>query len=73
MPLRALEFYSGIGGMHYALIAAVPEAEVLRAFEINDVANDVYEHNFGKRPKQARALSYRTGHSRDNGAALLGI
>ncbi|KNE72464.1 DNA (cytosine-5-)-methyltransferase [Allomyces macrogynus ATCC 38327] len=47
--LRVLEFYSGIGGMHYALNAAGYEyAEVLKAFEINDVANAVYAHNFGK-------------------------
>jgi len=27
-------------------------AEVVEAFDINDVANDVYEHNFGHRPCQ---------------------
>lgn len=27
-------------------------AEVVEAFEINDVANDVYQHNFGHRPHQ---------------------
>lgn len=38
--------------MHYGLQLAFPSAEVLCAFEINEVANSVYEHNFGKRPKQ---------------------
>lgn len=51
-PLRVLEFYSGIGGLHYSLRQAGILAEVVEAFDINDVANDVYEHNFGKRPNQ---------------------
>lgn len=50
--MRALEFYSGIGGLHWALLEAVPGAEVVSAFDINEVANDVYEHNFGCRPHQ---------------------
>lgn len=56
-PLRALEFYSGIGGMHASLRAAVPDAEVVCAFEINDTANDVYEFNWAKRPKQVAATN----------------
>ncbi|KAK4401133.1 tRNA (cytosine(38)-C(5))-methyltransferase 2 [Sesamum angolense] len=51
-PWRVLEFYSGIGGMRYSLIEAGVDAEVVEAFDINDVANDVYEHNFGHRPHQ---------------------
>lgn len=27
-------------------------AEVVEAFDINDTANDVYQHNFGHRPYQ---------------------
>lgn len=36
------------------------EAVVVEAFDINEVANDVYEHNFGHRPSQVSAfrLSY---------------
>ncbi|KAK4485845.1 hypothetical protein RD792_008492 [Penstemon davidsonii] len=49
---RVLEFYSGIGGMRYSLMMAGVDAEVVEAFDINDVANDVYEHNFGHRPHQ---------------------
>ncbi|KAI9219124.1 S-adenosyl-L-methionine-dependent methyltransferase [Blastocladiella britannica] len=45
-PLRVLEFYSGIGGMHYSLKRAGVNANVLAAFEINDAANAVYRHNF---------------------------
>ncbi|PAN29743.1 hypothetical protein PAHAL_5G247300 [Panicum hallii] len=51
-PWRVLEFYSGIGGMRYSLMASGARAEVVEAFDINDVANDVYEHNFGHRPCQ---------------------
>ncbi|PIN18417.1 C-5 cytosine-specific DNA methylase [Handroanthus impetiginosus] len=51
-PWRVLEFYSGIGGMRYSLMKAGVYAVVVEAFDINDVANDVYEHNFGHRPYQ---------------------
>ncbi|CAJ1963449.1 unnamed protein product [Sphenostylis stenocarpa] len=49
---RVLEFYSGIGGMRYSLMKAQVNAQVVEAFEINDTANDVYQHNFGHRPYQ---------------------
>lgn len=51
--VQALEFYSGIGGMHFACDRAcklghIPcSVEVLAAFDLNPVANAVYEHNFG--------------------------
>lgn len=38
--------------MHFALQNVLPSAEVVAAFDINDLANDVYEHNFNFRPKQ---------------------
>ncbi|KAJ1678907.1 hypothetical protein EV182_003110 [Spiromyces aspiralis] len=47
MPaLRVAEFYSGIGGMHFALKSALGEGQVVCAFDINDLANRVYRHNF---------------------------
>ncbi|CAA0838340.1 DNA methyltransferase-2 [Striga hermonthica] len=49
---RVLEFYSGIGGLRYSLMRTGVDAVVVEAFDINDVANDVYEHNFGHRPHQ---------------------
>ncbi|KAF2951148.1 tRNA (cytosine(38)-C(5))-methyltransferase 2 isoform X3 [Oryza sativa Japonica Group] len=52
VPWKVLEFYSGIGGMRYSLAASGARAEVVEAFDINDVANDVYELNFGHRPYQ---------------------
>lgn len=38
--------------MHYALTAAFPGSTVTRAFDLNPVANTVYEANFGQRPWQ---------------------
>ncbi|XP_020521337.1 tRNA (cytosine(38)-C(5))-methyltransferase isoform X1 [Amborella trichopoda] len=49
---RVLEFYSGIGGMRYSLLQAKLPATIVEAFDINDMANDVYQHNFGHRPHQ---------------------
>ncbi|KAJ1624184.1 S-adenosyl-L-methionine-dependent methyltransferase [Pavlovales sp. CCMP2436] len=43
----ALEFFSGIGGLHYALKVARPQARVARAFDVDDVATRVYSANFG--------------------------
>ncbi|KAL8090072.1 tRNA (cytosine(38)-C(5))-methyltransferase 2 isoform X1 [Apium graveolens] len=51
-PWRVLEFYSGIGGMRYSLVKAGVKAQFVEAFDINDLANDVYQHNFGSRPYQ---------------------
>ncbi|EYU29233.1 hypothetical protein ABFS82_05G127900 [Erythranthe guttata] len=56
-PWRVLEFYSGIGGLRYSLMKAGVDAVVVEAFDINDVANDVYEHNFGHRPHQGNIQS----------------
>ncbi|XP_021758150.1 tRNA (cytosine(38)-C(5))-methyltransferase-like [Chenopodium quinoa] len=56
-PLKVLEFYSGIGGMRYSLMKSGVNAEVVQAFEINDIANDVYQHNFGHRPFQGNIQS----------------
>ncbi|KAF5773357.1 putative tRNA (cytosine(38)-C(5))-methyltransferase [Helianthus annuus] len=51
-PWRVLEFYSGIGGMRYSAMKAGVNAKMIEAFDINDLANDVYAHNFGHRPFQ---------------------
>ncbi|XP_012076609.1 tRNA (cytosine(38)-C(5))-methyltransferase 2 isoform X1 [Jatropha curcas] len=56
-PWRVLEFYSGIGGMRYSLIKAGVNAEVVEAFDINNIANDVYEYNFGHCPYQGNIQS----------------
>ncbi|XP_059119589.1 tRNA (cytosine(38)-C(5))-methyltransferase [Peromyscus eremicus] len=45
-PLRVLELYSGIGGMHHALRESGIPAQVVAAIDVNTVANEVYKHNF---------------------------
>jgi site-specific DNA-cytosine methylase len=40
----------------YALKMAGVHADVVEAFEINEIANDVYEHNFGHRPNQVSGV-----------------
>ncbi|KAI8379324.1 S-adenosyl-L-methionine-dependent methyltransferase [Radiomyces spectabilis] len=48
--IRCLEFFSGIGGLHYAVNIAGVDAQVIAAFDVNEIANKVYEHNFKKKP-----------------------
>ena len=55
--LRVLEFYSGIGGMHYALMNSGVEAEVVGAFDINTTANHVYRANFPNTPLCQRNIN----------------
>ncbi|XP_004691166.1 PREDICTED: tRNA (cytosine(38)-C(5))-methyltransferase [Condylura cristata] len=45
-PLRVLELYSGIGGMHQALRESGLPAHVVAAIDVNTVANEVYKYNF---------------------------
>ncbi|WJZ85220.1 hypothetical protein VitviT2T_004766 [Vitis vinifera] len=56
-PWRVLEFYSGIGGMRYSLKRGGVNAKIVEAFDINNIANDVYQHNFGHRPCQGNIQS----------------
>lgn len=44
--MKVLEFYSGIGGMHYALKESGCPGQVLLSVDINTTANKVYKHNF---------------------------
>ncbi|KAJ3415420.1 C-5 cytosine-specific DNA methylase [Chytridiales sp. JEL 0842] len=51
--IRALEFFSGIGGLHYGLEFSLHQhATVLASFDISPVPNLVGKHNFGKPPVQ---------------------
>jgi len=45
--VRAVEFFSGIGGWRYAL---GKRGTILRAYDISPAANDTYAHNHGSRP-----------------------
>ena len=38
--------------MHYGLQIGAPWASVVGAFEVHNIANDVYEQNIGWRPTQ---------------------
>lgn len=55
------------------------DAVVVEAFDINDVANDVYEHNFGHRPYQVAFFSLLDYefiyimHVRSDSFSLLGL
>ncbi|KAF9898568.1 tRNA (cytosine-5-)-methyltransferase, partial [Lobosporangium transversale] len=53
---RVLEFYSGIGGMHYAFNESGHKGEILKAFDINTTANEVYAHNHGKQQLAQRNI-----------------
>ncbi|KAI8895805.1 S-adenosyl-L-methionine-dependent methyltransferase [Globomyces pollinis-pini] len=48
--IKAVEFFSGIGGLHYGLEYALPNATVVASFDTNTNANQVYEHNFHLKP-----------------------
>jgi len=56
-PFRVLEFYSGIGGMRFSLEQSGIHAKVVEAFDINNIANEVYKHNFGHSPYQGNIQS----------------
>jgi tRNA (cytosine38-C5)-methyltransferase len=47
--MQAIEFFSGIGGLHYACKRA-GSIEVIAAFDVNTIANSVYAHNFKINP-----------------------
>ncbi|KAG0260341.1 tRNA (cytosine-5-)-methyltransferase, partial [Mortierella polycephala] len=53
---RILEFYSGIGGMHYAFNESGHQGSILQAFDINTTANEVYAHNHGKKHLSQRNI-----------------
>jgi len=48
--LRILEFFCGIGGMHYAFEQSGMEGVVVASFDINVNTNLCYQHNFNIKP-----------------------
>ncbi|KAG0360466.1 tRNA (cytosine-5-)-methyltransferase [Gamsiella multidivaricata] len=46
--IRALEFFSGIGGLHFGFNASGAKGKVLESFDMNQQANDTYRLSFGK-------------------------
>ncbi|KAJ2931132.1 hypothetical protein H1R20_g5900, partial [Candolleomyces eurysporus] len=59
--VRALEFYSGIGGLHHALSNSRPDAQVLKAYDWDPTSCQVYSANFpgpiSSRQKDISALT----------------
>lgn len=55
-PLRVLELYSGIGGMHFALKDCGVPALVVAAVDINTTANQIYQHNFPCTPMWNKSI-----------------
>ncbi|KAF8159427.1 S-adenosyl-L-methionine-dependent methyltransferase [Crassisporium funariophilum] len=47
MVVRALEFYSGIGGLHLALSRSSVDAEIVQAFDWDQTACQAYIANYG--------------------------
>ncbi|KAF9176930.1 tRNA (cytosine-5-)-methyltransferase [Haplosporangium sp. Z 767] len=48
--IRALEFFSGIGGLHFGFNACGAQGSVLESFDMNQQANETYKLSFGKNP-----------------------
>uniref|UniRef100_A0A8C7EJD5 tRNA aspartic acid methyltransferase 1 n=1 Tax=Neovison vison TaxID=452646 RepID=A0A8C7EJD5_NEOVI len=59
-PLRVLELYSGIGGMHQALRESCIPAQVVAAIDVNTVANEVYKYNFPHTQLLAKTIEVLT-------------
>jgi site-specific DNA-cytosine methylase len=53
LDIKVVEFFSGLGGWRYALGDL---GRVISAFDVSEVANRVYRHNFGEMP-QTRELA----------------
>ncbi|PIA16261.1 S-adenosyl-L-methionine-dependent methyltransferase [Coemansia reversa NRRL 1564] len=58
-PIVCLEFFSGIGGLHYGIQESGISYRMAMAFDMNENANDVYEYSFGQRPNN-KAIDYLT-------------
>ncbi|TFK91533.1 S-adenosyl-L-methionine-dependent methyltransferase [Polyporus arcularius HHB13444] len=60
MTVKALEFYSGIGGLHRALAQSNVHGSVVRAFDWDQSACRVYTANYGQRVVQKVDISSLT-------------
>ncbi|KAJ2824791.1 hypothetical protein IWW50_003162 [Coemansia erecta] len=56
-PIVCLEFFSGIGGLHYGFLESGVSGTVVASFDMNELANTVYQHNFHMRPNN-KAIDY---------------
>ncbi|KXN65305.1 S-adenosyl-L-methionine-dependent methyltransferase [Conidiobolus coronatus NRRL 28638] len=62
--LRCIEFFSGIGGYHFALTNSLLKGEILKAFDTNEIANKVYQNCFGAKPSN-RVINVLTAKELD--------
>jgi tRNA (cytosine38-C5)-methyltransferase len=46
-PHRVIEFFCGIGGLHYSFAYSMQKGLVVQAYDISEVTNQTYQHNFG--------------------------
>ncbi|KAJ3360072.1 tRNA (cytosine-5-)-methyltransferase [Allomyces javanicus] len=60
LAVRAIEFFSGIGGLHYGLTYAQVPGAVVAAFDVNAVANQCYAHNFPTTPVSTASIEHLT-------------
>ncbi|KNE58861.1 DNA (cytosine-5-)-methyltransferase [Allomyces macrogynus ATCC 38327] len=58
--VRAIEFFSGIGGLHYGFTYARVPGTVVAAFDVNAVANQCYAHNFPSTPVSTASIEHLT-------------
>ena len=65
-PLRVMEFYAGVGGMHYALLAAGTNFEIVTSIDINTNTNCVYGYNFPSTPHLNRNICGITATEMDS-------
>lgn len=56
-PLRTLEFFSGIGGLHYALRDTRIPHKVLKSYDVDDAAVKTYRHNMPDTPVSTQNIS----------------
>lgn len=61
-PLRILELYSGIGGMHVAAKESGLPFDIIGSYEINTTALEVYRHNFPKTQKAYNIMGLTLEH-----------
>ena len=64
--LRVMEFYAGVGGMHYALLASGAQFEIVASIDINTNTNCVYGHNFPNTPHLNRNICGMTAAEMDS-------
>jgi tRNA (cytosine38-C5)-methyltransferase len=69
MTLKVLDFYSGIGGFHYALDNIIKSMQI-HAFDMNENANEIYKRNFNSQPNSRNILFFPLEYFNDFKADL---